>query len=295
MSGTRAEPTAEPTAEIGVIGGSGFYSFLDDAPDRTEVEVATPYGDPSAPLSLATVAGRRVAFLPRHGRDHAHPPHGIPYRANAWALRSLGVRQVLAPCAVGGLGEPGEHVAPGDVVVPDQLVDRTFRRVGSFVERGAVHLPFADPYCPRVSGTLAGADPDVTLGGTMVVVEGPRFSTRAESRSFAAEGWSLVNMTGAPEAALAREMRQCYAPLALVTDMDAGSESGAGVGQEEVFALFRRNLDRLTGLLLRAIEALPEPDGCSCSTWADGVELTYDIPGASTPGASTPGAPTPGS
>jgi 5'-methylthioadenosine phosphorylase len=261
------------TADVAVIGGTGFYAFL-DAP--THHEVSTPYGDPSAPVAVGEVAGRRVAFLPRHGPDHRHPPHGIPYRANAWALRSLGVRQVLAPCAVGGLGQ---GVAPGDLVVPDQLVDRTHRRVGSFVESGACHLPFADPYCPGVSAALAGADPDVSAGGTMVVIEGPRFSTRAESRHYADQGWSLINMTGAPEAALAREMRQCYAPLALVTDMDAGAETGHGVGQEEVFATFRRNLDRLAGVLTRAIEALPDPDGCSCSTWADEVEPTYDVPG----------------
>jgi 5'-methylthioadenosine phosphorylase len=264
--------TASPRADVAVIGGSGFYSFL---PDATEHEVTTPYGDPSAPIAIGEVAGRSVAFLPRHGRHHDHPPHGIPYRANAWALRSLGVRQVLAPCAVGGLRET---VAPGDLVVPDQLVDRTHRRVGSYVESGAVHLPFADPYCPGVSAALAGADPDVRAGGTMVVVEGPRFSTRAESRHYADQGWDLINMTGAPEAALAREMGQCYAPLALVTDMDAGAESGQGVGQEEVFALFRANLERLTGLLGTAIGALPDPEGCACSTWADGVDLTYEVP-----------------
>ena len=263
-----------PTAEVAVIGGTGFYSFL---ADYEEVEVQTPYGAPSAPIAVGEVAGRRVAFLPRHGQHHDFPPHAIPYRANLWALRSLGVRQILAPCAVGGLRP---EVAPGDVVVPDQLVDRTHRRINSFVERGAIHLPFADPYCAGVGGAVLAADPDgVTAGGTMVVIEGPRFSTRAESRDYAASGWTLINMTGHPEAALAREMRQCYAAIALVTDMDAGAESGEGVGQEEVFALFRANLERLTGLLTGAIERLPDPEGCSCSTWAEGMELTYDIPG----------------
>lgn len=260
------------TADVAVIGGTGFYSFLDDPEEHV---VDTPYGVPSAPVAVGSVAGRRVAFLPRHGPHHEHPPHAIPYRANLWALRSLGVRQVLAPCAVGGLSDA---VAPGDVVVPDQLVDRTYRRVPSYVETGAVHLPFADPYCPRVSAAVLGADPTVRAGGAMVVIEGPRFSTRAESQQYAAAGWSLINMTGAPEAALAREMRMCYAAIALVTDMDAGAESGAGVGQEEVFALFRANLERLTGLLTDAVAGLPDPEGCSCSTWADGIELTYDVP-----------------
>ncbi len=267
-------PPPGPVAEIAVIGGTGFYTFLEDP---VEHAVNTPYGEPSAPISVGTVAGRSVAFVPRHGPHHDHPPHAIPYRANAWALRSLGVRQVLAPCAVGGLRD---EVAPGDVVVPDQLVDRTFRRVGSFVESGAVHLPFADPYCARLTGAITGAAPDVTSGGTMVVVEGPRFSTRAESRHYADQGWTLINMTGAPEAALAREMGQCYAAIALVTDMDAGAESGEGVGQEEVFALFKANLERLTGLLTEVIATAPDPEGCSCSTWSDGVELTYEVPGA---------------
>ncbi|MDN4174161.1 S-methyl-5'-thioadenosine phosphorylase [Nocardioides sp. SOB77] len=259
-------------AEVAVIGGTGFYSFLDDP---EEVTLETPYGAPSSPLAVGTVAGRRVAFVPRHGADHAHPPHGINYRANAWALRSLGVRQVLAPCAVGGLRGT---VAPGDVVVPDQLVDRTHRRVGSFVESGAVHLPFADPYCSRLREAVVSAGERVRDGGTMVVVEGPRFSTRAESQHYAAQGWDLINMTGAPEAALAREMRQCYTAIALVTDMDAGVETGSGVGQEEVFALFEANLERLKGLLTEVVGALPDPDGCSCSAWADGLELTYEVP-----------------
>lgn len=259
-------------ADIAVIGGTGFYAFLDNP---TEHVVPTPYGDPSAPIAVGKVAGRRVAFVPRHGPLHEQPPHAINYRANAWALRSLGARQVLAPCAVGGLRP---EVTPGDVVVPAQLVDRTTRRSTSFVETGAVHVPFADPYCARLSRAIAGADATVSVGGTMVVVEGPRFSTRAESVHYAAQGWSLINMTGHPEAVLAREMRQCYAAIALVTDMDAGVETGAGVGQEEVFALFAANLDRLRGLLADVIAALPDPDACSCSTWADGLDLTYEIP-----------------
>jgi 5'-methylthioadenosine phosphorylase len=255
-------------ADVAVIGGSGFYSFL---ADPEEVLVETPYGAPSAPVALGEVGGRRVAFLPRHGRGHEYPPHLINYRANLWALRSLGVRQVLAPCAVGGLRH---EVAPGDLVVPDQLVDRTSGRARTFVEHGAVHLPFADPYCHRLRASLTAPE-GVRSGGTMVVIDGPRFSTRAESQDYAARGWTLVNMTAAPEAALARELRMCFAAIALVTDMDAGAEGEAGVHQEDVFALFARNTERLKALLAGVIAHLPDPQGCTCNTWADGLELGH--------------------
>jgi 5'-methylthioadenosine phosphorylase len=261
------------TADVAVIGGSGFYSFLDDP---EPVTVPTPYGDPSAPVSVGEVGGRTVAFLPRHGEGHRHPPHLINYRANLWALHSLGVRQVLAPCAVGGLRP---DVAPGDVVVPDQLVDRTSGREQTFLVSGAVHAPFADPYCGRLTEVL-GRQPGVKAGGTMVVVEGPRFSTRAESQHYAAQGWSLVNMTGHPEAVLAREMLMCYAAVALVTDMDAGVTSGEGVGQEEVFAMFALNIDRLKGVLTETVTRLPEAGrDCGCTRWADGLRLPYQVPG----------------
>jgi 5'-methylthioadenosine phosphorylase len=259
-------------ADVAVIGGSGFYAFLDD-PEEHPVE--TPYGAASGPVSVGTVAGRRVAFLPRHGPHHEYPPHLINYRANAWALRSLGVRQVLAPCAVGSL-QP--KLGPGAVVVPDQLVDRTLGRAQTFVETGAAHVPFADPYCARLSAAVASVDETVRTGGTMVVIEGPRFSTRAESEHYATQGWALINMTGHPEAVLAREMLQCYAAIALVTDLDAGVEAGSGVSQEEVFAIFAQNLERLRELLVDAITALPDPGGCTCATWADGIDLTYDVP-----------------
>jgi len=257
---------------VAVIGGSGFYSFLDDAED---VETSTPYGETSAPVSVGTVAGRSTAFLPRHGRRHEYPPHRINYRANIWALRSLGVRQVLAPCAVGGLTA---EVAAGDLVVPDQLVDRTRSRVQTFVDEGAAHVPFADPYCPDLARVLAERD-GVRPGGTLVVVQGPRFSTRAESEHYAAQGWSLVGMTGHPEAVLARELLMCYAQIALVTDMDAGVEAGGGVGQAEVFAMFARNIERLKGLLTETVEKLPPVGDCGCASWADEVQLTYEVPG----------------
>lgn len=261
---------------IGVLGGSGLYALLDDA--RT-VEVSTPYGPPSDPLVVGSVAGREVVFVPRHGRDHRFPPHRIPYRANLWALRSLGVRQVLAPCAVGGLRA---ELGPGSLVVPDQLVDRTSGRAQTFHETGAVHVPFADPYCPTgrsVAVELAGAAGwPVTDGGTMVVVEGPRFSTRAESQWFAAQGWSVVNMTGHPEAVLARELALCYTAIALVTDLDAGIEVGHTVTQAEVFRVFAENTDRLRTLLFDVLAALPEQGDCVCGTALDGIKTDLVLP-----------------
>ncbi len=270
--------TDAPLADIAVIGGTGFYSFFADG--ATEHAIETPYGSPSAPISVGTVAGRSVAFLPRHGKHHELPPHGINYRANLWALRSLGVRQVLSPCAVGGLRH---EVAPGDIVVPDQLVDRTYRRIPSYVETGATHVPMADPYCARIGAAVTAAalhddGHSVASGGTLVVIEGPRFSTRAESKHYADQGWTLIGMTAAPEAMLARELRMCFASICLVTDMDAGAEEGEGVGEQEVLDLFRANLARLTGLMTDTVAALPDPEGCACSAWADGLTLVYDIP-----------------
>ena len=263
-------------ADIGVLGGSGLYAFLEDA---HEVVVDTPYGPPSDPLVIGTVHGRAVAFVPRHGRDHRFPPHRIPYRANLWALRSVGVRQVLAPCAVGGLLPA---LGPGALVVPDQLVDRTSGRPQTFHETGAVHVSFADPYCPegrRVVIAAAGAAGwAVTDGGTMVVVEGPRFSTRAESQWFARQGWSVVNMTGHPEAVLARELALCYTSVALVTDLDAGVEGTAPVTQEEVFRFFGENTERLRDLLYDVIGALPVAPACTCGSALDGISVDLVLP-----------------
>lgn len=258
-------------ADVAVIGGSGFYTFLEE-PESVSVE--TPYGAPSAPIAVGALGDRRIAFLPRHGAGHRFPPHLINYRANIWALRSLGVRQVLAPAAVGGLRP---QTPPGALVVPDQLVDRTSGRRQTFVETGAVHAPFADPYCPTLRTALvAGAD-DVVDGGTMVVIEGPRFSTRAESRSYAAAGWDLVNMTGHPEAVLARELGICYATLALVTDMDAGVDADDAVDQAQVFAMFERNLARLKALLAGVIATLPPVGGCGCAGWREGLDLPREL------------------
>ncbi|SHN47781.1 S-methyl-5'-thioadenosine phosphorylase [Cryptosporangium aurantiacum] len=262
--------------DVAVIGGSGLYALLDDV---DEVSVQTPYGAPSDPITIGTVEGRAVAFLPRHGRDHRFPPHKIPYRANIWALRSLGVRQILAPCAVGGLRP---ELGPGTFVVPDQLVDRTSGRPQTFHDVGAVHVSFADPYCPTgraaVLKTAAATDVAPVDGGTMVVVEGPRFSTRAESRWFTAQGWSVVNMTGHPEAVLARELAVCYTAVALVTDLDAGVDAGEEVTQEEVFRVFAENTDRMRTLILRTAAALPTERECACEHALDGINITFELP-----------------
>ncbi len=254
-------------AQIGVIGGSGLYAFLTGPVE--EVVVETPYGLPSDPLVIGHIGGRSVAFVARHGRDHRFPPHRVPYRANLWALHALGVRQVLAPCAVGSLHP---KLGPGVLVVPDQLVDRTSGRDQTFYDGpGAVHVPFADPYCPDGRDVTLSAALDsgwkAIDGGTVVVIEGPRFSTRAESQWFLTNGWSLVNMTGHPEAVLARELAVCYTPLALVTDRDAGIESeGEPVTQEEVYRVFGQNVDRLRELLFEVIARLPAERTCPCST-----------------------------
>jgi 5'-methylthioadenosine phosphorylase len=265
--------TLAQMAEVAVIGGSGLYEFLESP---THVEAQTPYGQPSAPVAVGTVAGRSVAFLPRHGPHHEYPPHRVNYRANLWALRSVGVRRVLAPCAVGSLRR---ELGPGALVVPDQLVDRTTGRVQTYMEEGAVHVGFADPYCPSLRTALVAADPAVIDGGTMVVIDGPRFSTRAESQSYMAAGWSLVNMTGHPEAVLARELALCYAAIALVTDRDAGVGVEDAVSQVEVFAEFARNVDRLRALLAGVIEALPEGrSDCDCAQALDGLPVPFELP-----------------
>jgi 5'-methylthioadenosine phosphorylase len=248
-------------ADLAVIGGSGLYALLSDA---EEVRVDTPYGEPSDPITVAEVEGRRVAFLPRHGKDHRYPPHRIPYRANIRALHDIGVRQIIAPCAVGGLRP---ELGAGTFVIPDQLIDRTSGRAQTFYDDRAVHVNFADPYCPTgraVAERIARDNGIEPHRGTMVVVEGPRFSTRAESRWYAAMGGAVVNMTGHPEAVLARELAVCYTAVALVTDLDAGVAGEHGVTQEEVFRVFAENTERLRGLLFDVLAALPKDRDCPC-------------------------------
>jgi 5'-methylthioadenosine phosphorylase len=250
-----------------VYGGSGLYSLLDDV---EEVAVETPYGPPAAPVTIGVVSGRRVAFLPRHGRDHSLPPHKVPYRANAWALRSLGVKAIFGPCASGSL-QPDIH--PGEFVVLDQIVDRTAGRASSFHDGPGSpegfspvdHVSFADPYdesLRKVAIEACRAE-GVTVHetGTVVVIEGPRFSTRAESRWYGAQGWQVINMTQMPEAVLAAEAQVPYVSIALITDYDAGLEGVPGVEpvtMDEVFATLERNAAVVRNVLFRAVELLPD-------------------------------------
>jgi len=203
----------------------------------------------------------------------------VNYRANLWALRAIGVRQVVAPCAAGSLHTT---LGPGRLVIPDQLVDRTTGRVQTYFDAGACHVEFADPYCLRLRrhllDSMGRAGAAVVDGGTMVVIEGPRFSTRAESRWYAAQGWSVVNMTGHPEAVLARELGLCYSAVALVTDLDAGLAEGSGVNQADVFAVFGEHVERLRGLLLAVVGALPLQRDCPCTRVHDGMALPMALP-----------------
>ncbi len=261
-------------ADIGIFGGSGFYRFLEDA---EETKVSTPYGDPSAPVVLAELGGRRVAFLPRHGARHEYPPHKIPYRANMWALKELGVTRVLAPTAAGSL-QP--HVRRGDFVVSDQLVDRTSGRAGTFHDGPeTVHVSLADPYCPELRGlTVQQARAQgitVHETGTVVVIEGPRFSTRAESRWYASHGWEVINMTQYPEVALARELELCYCNVSLITDYDVGVEGVPPVSVDEVVKVFGANNARLRDLLLAAIPLIPTERACPCSTALTGARIGH--------------------
>ena len=270
-------------AEIGVIGGSGFYEFLTDS---EHVSITTPFGDPSDDVVIGELKGRRVAFLARHGQGHRFPPHRVNYRANLWALRSVGVRQVLAPCAVGSL-KP-EH-GPGTIVVPDQVVDRTWGRDHTVYDGigPVVHVGFSDPYCPRgreaviKAGRTAGKN--MVDGGTLVVINGPRFSSRAESLWHQQAGWTVVGMTGMPEASIARELAMCFTTIALVTDHDAGVDVGEAVTHEDVLKVFARNLDGLKSVLRSAIVAMPVVEDdvsatCSCRRSLDGLTLPIALP-----------------
>jgi 5'-methylthioadenosine phosphorylase len=244
---------------IGVFGGSGFYAFLDDS---TATPVPDRYGPPSATPLVGTVEGVDVAFIPRHGPNHEHPPHRVPYRANVHAMGVLGVDRIIASTAVGSLSAA---YAPGHFAVPDQIVDRTWGRDHTFWDGPDVeHLSFADPYHPGIRRAaieaMQGVGAEVHDGGTVVVVQGPRFSTRAESAEFASRGWELINMTQMPEAALCGEAGIAYANVSAITDHDVGIDGGEPVTHDEVLRRFAQSSDTLQSGFRRLIPMLAELD-----------------------------------
>jgi len=262
-----------PRAEIGVFGGSGFYSLLDNP---VEVRVETPYGEPSDSLMVGEIGGRSVAFLPRHGSKHTIPPHMINYRANVWAMKELGVTRIIGPNACGSL-QP--HVKPGEFVICDQFVDRTWGRKDTFYDGPTTtHVSSADPYCPTMRGIAVakGRELGITVHdrGTVVVIQGPRFSTRAESRWFAGQGWEVINMTQYPEAYLARELEICYCNISLITDHDAGVEGlDEPVTNDEVVRMFAASNQKVKDMLYAMIPALPAERPCICATALEGASF----------------------
>src|SRR5436309_4910132 len=251
---------AEDRADVGVFGGSGFYSLMSGPVEQ--VSVQTPFGAPSDSIAIGRMGDLRVAFLNRHGPHHRIPPHAINYRANLWAMAQLGVQRVIAPTAAGSL-QP--HVKPGDFVVCDQFVDRTYTREQTFYDGPrVVHISSADPYCPdlRERSIAAGRELGITVHerGTVVVIQGPRFSTRAESRWFSNQGWEVINMTQYPEVVLARELQICYVNISLVTDYDVGIEGQLDippVTTEEIIRILNANNAKLKDVIFDAVPRIP--------------------------------------
>lgn len=252
-------------ADIGVFGGSGFYNFLENI---EEVEIDTPYGKPSDKIAIAEFEGKKVAFLPRHGKNHQYPPHMVPYRANLYAMKLLGVKKIIGPTASGSLQA---HIKPGDFVISDQFVDRTTGRKDTFFDGPETkHVSSAEPYCPylRSIAIETGKSLGISIheSGTVVVIQGPRFSTKAESRWFSKMGWEVINMTQYPECFLARELGICYANIALITDYDAGLEGNQDikpVSHEDVLKVFDENNEKLKNMLFEIIRRI-DLNKCDC-------------------------------
>lgn len=253
-------------AKIGVFGGSGFYRFLDNI---EEVKVETPYGMPSDNLFIGEIGGNKVAFMPRHGRNHSIMPHLINYRANAWAMKSIGVERVISPCAAGSLQT---HVKPGDFVICDQFVDWTEGRQSTTIQGPIVTHPSpADLYCSELRGLAAKVAKEQGINvhqtGTVVVINGPRFSTKAESKFFTNQGWEVINMTAFPENYLVKELDMCPLNISLITDYDAGLVGDVEpVSHLEVMRVFNSNLEKLKKFLFTLIEDIPEKrKKCDCA------------------------------
>jgi len=249
-------------AEIGIFGGLGFYSLLEKA---EEIKVDTPYGSSSDKVTLGKIKGRKIAFIPRHGRHHQHPPHSIPYRANLWAMKEIGVKRIIAPSSVGSL-QP--HIKLGDFVICDQFVDRTSGRQSTFYNGPmSVHISTADPYCSELRKLAIQASKKRGIRthdrGTVVVVEGPRFSTRAESRWYKSFGWEVINMTQYPEVTLARELEICYLNISLVTDFDVWQPNP--VTHREIIKSLSKNVANVKRLIKALIPTIPKSRHCTCS------------------------------
>lgn len=267
--------SANDAAPIGVIGGSGLYD-IEGFTNRREVRVATPFGDPSDAYQVGRLDGTPVAFLPRHGQGHRVSPTDVNSRANIFGFKTLGVERVISVSAVGSMRE---HIAPLDVVIPDQLIDRTRLRPLTFFGSGiVVHVGFADPFCPELSGMMADAaeaiGTRVHRGGTYICIEGPRFSTRAESRAFRQWGADIIGMTAIPEAILAREAELCYAALAMVTDFDVWHESEAPVTVDMVVANLVRNVATAKAALRGALPRAAAARQCGCGSALAGAIMT---------------------
>lgn len=253
----------EETAEIGIIGGTGVYDPAIFGEGR-EVTVHTPYGRTSDLITLGRYKGRRVAFLPRHGRNHQIPPHRVPYRANIYAFKKLGVQRIISPSAVGSLRADFE---PSQFVIVDQFIDRTKWRNDTFYEEGQVcHISIADPYCPELQALLADTAKDLAIPvhgqGTYVCIQGPRFSTRAESKLFRSWGADVVGMTLYPEVALAREVEMCYVSLAMITDYDVWADKP--VTAKEIIRTATLNVKNLKKLIMSAVPNIPVKRTCLC-------------------------------
>lgn len=269
-----------PMVEIGVFGGSGFYDLLDNS---REFELETFFGAPSDKIVVGTINKRRVAFIARHGQEHKLAPHKIPYKANLLAFKQMGVKRIISPAAVGSLNP---LVKPGDFVICDQFVNWTKNRDDTFYygeeiqgvkysERVA-HFPMAEPYCKELRRVSGKACQKLNIkhhqGGTVVVIEGPRFSTRAESRFFSNQGWDIINMTVYPEVVLARELGMCYTNIGLVTDYDAGLEASRNIKQvtiKEVFKIFNQNNQKVKELIYEIISNIPKQRKCYCDKYLD--------------------------
>jgi 5'-methylthioadenosine phosphorylase len=260
-----------PKADIGIFSGSGMYEFA--AEQIETIKLNTPYGPPSDLLEIGRIGEKKIAFLPRHGRNHSITPHNINYRANLWAMKELGVSRIISPCACGSLQK---DIKPGDFVVTDQFIDRTKNRKDTFCEGPEVmHIAAAEPYCPELREmALAAIKAEGATGhesGTIVVINGPRFSSKAESKWFSQMGWHTVNMTQYPEVVLAQELGICIVNIAMITDYDAGLAGDVpAVSTKEVVRMFQSSVGILQKILLRLVKDIPaQRNSCHCRQKVD--------------------------